>query len=66
MTNLLKELKNRGISVSFCARLTSMSKRTLQDHLDVPSRMGEKEEKLLKLIIKNHDNLKKEIKKVIG
>lgn len=58
MNKLLDELKDRGISVSFCAKLLRMPKRTLQDHLDVPSRLVEVEEKKLKLIMRNHDDLK--------
>ena len=57
MKNLLEELRGRGVSVSFCARLMGMSKRTLQDHLDVPARLTEVEEKQLKVVIRNHDGL---------
>lgn len=64
MRNLLEELKERGISVSFCARLLEVSKRTLQDHLDTPSRITDTEEKRLKLIIKNHDDLKVSVNKI--
>jgi len=62
--NLLEQLKERGVSVSFCARLMDMSKRTLQDHLDVPARLTELEEKQLKVVIRNHDGLVDKISKI--
>ena len=57
MKNLLGELRNRAVSVSSCAKLMCMSKRTLQDHLDTPGRLTDVEEKQLRLIIRSHDDL---------
>lgn len=62
--NLLDKIKEQGLSVSLCARIIGMSKRTLQDHLDVPSRMPEREEKQLKMILKNYIELEEKIKDI--
>lgn len=62
--NLLDKIKEQGLSVSLCARIIGMSKRTLQDHLDVPSRMPEREEKQIKMILNNYKDLEEQVKGV--
>jgi len=62
--NLLESIKDKGLSVCLCARIIGMSKRTLQDHLDVPTRMPEREEKQLRMILSNYNNLVEKVKDI--
>lgn len=61
---LLLKIKEQGVSVSYCARIMGVSKRTLQDHLDVPKRLTIEEEKKIKYILTTLSNLMEELKSI--
>ena len=65
MNKLLKEIKERKISVLHCARLLGVKKRTMQYMFDVDfqSESHTEAEEKVKMIIRNHDRLTNELKK---
>ena len=62
--NLLDEIRKRQLSVSYCSRLLNIPKRTTQYLFDTEFRNKEVEEKQVKHIINNHDNLEKSCQEI--